>query len=159
MRKTSMRKTSMRKTSINILLLALLFLTELAYSAEHKVQMLNSGAEGYMVFEPSVLTIEPGDSVTFVATDPAHNSASIEGMIPNGAAQWSGKLSEDVTVTFDKAGVYVYQCTPHAMMAMVGVINVGNSKENLKIVKAAAAVKKNSFVTNKERLDIYLSLL
>ncbi len=47
----------------------------------------------------------------------------------------------------------------HAMMAMVGVINVGNSKENLKIVKAAAAVKKNSFVTNKERLDIYLSLL
>ena len=154
-----MRKTSMRKTSINILLLALLFLTELAYSAEHKVQMLNSGAEGYMVFEPSVLTIEPGDSVTFVATDPAHNSASIEGMIPNGAAQWSGKLSEDVTVTFDKAGVYVYQCTPHAMMAMVGVINVGNSKENLKIVKAAAAVKKNSFVTNKERLDIYLSLL
>ena len=149
----------MRKTSINILLLALLFLTELAYSAEHKVQMLNSGAEGYMVFEPSVLTIEPGDSVTFVATDPAHNSASIEGMTPNGAAQWSGKLSEDVTVTFDKAGVYVYQCTPHAMMAMVGVINVGNSKENLKIVKAAAAVKKNSFVTNKERLDIYLSLL
>ena len=121
--------------------------------------MLNSGAEGYMVFEPAVLTIDPGDSVTFVATDLAHNSASIEGMIPDGAARWSGKLSEDVTVTFDKAGVYVYQCTPPAMMAMVGVINVGNKKENLKAVKAAAAVKKTAFVTNKERLDIYLSSL
>ena len=159
MRKTSMRNKSMRNTSINIPLLALLFLTDVAYSAEHKVQMLNSGAEGYMVFEPSVLKIEPGDSVTFVATDPAHNSASIKGMIPLGAAQWSGKLSEDVTVTFDKAGVYVYQCTPHAMMAMVGVINVGNTKENLKTVKAVAAEKKAGFVMNKERLDTYLSLL
>ena len=121
--------------------------------------MLNSGAGGYMVFEPALLTVKRGDSVTFVATDLSHNSASIEGMIPQGAVPWSGKMNEDVTVIFDKEGVYVYQCTPHAMMAMVGVINVGNSKENLKTVKAAAAVKKNGFVTNKERLDIYLSLL
>ena len=112
-----------------------------------------------MVFEPAVLKIELGDSVTFVATDLAHNSASIEGMIPDGAVRWSGKLSEDVTVTFDKTGVYVYECTPHAMMAMVGVINVGNSRENLQSVKVAAADKKSAFVANKDRLDIYLSLL
>ena len=149
----------MGNISIKTSLLALIFLANVAYSSEHKVEMLNSGTEGYMVFEPAVLTIELGDSVTFVATDLAHNSASIEGMIPDGGTQWSGELSEDITVTFDKAGVYVYQCTPHAMMAMVGVINVGDSKKNLESVKAAAAVKKNAFVTNKERLDIYLSLL
>jgi len=39
-------------------------MTNFAYSAEHKVKMLNSGTDGYMVFEPAVLTIEPGDSVT-----------------------------------------------------------------------------------------------
>ena len=154
-----MRKATMRKISTNVLLTALFFTTNFVHSAEHKVKMLNSGTDGFMVFEPAVLTIEPGDSVTFIATDLAHNSASIEGMIPEGAVQWSGKVSEDVTVTLNKAGVYVYQCTPHAMMAMVGVINVGDSKENLKSVKAAAAVKKMAFVTNKERLDVYLSQL
>ena len=118
--------------------------------------MLNSGVEGYMVFEPALLKVKLGDSVTFVATDPSHNSASVEGMIPEGAAPWSGKMSEDITVTFDKAGVYVYQCTPHAMMAMIGVVNVGDTKENLKSVKVAALAKKTDFVTNKERLDNYL---
>ena len=53
---------------------------------------------------------------------------------------------------------YVYRCTPHLMMAMVGVIQVGNNK-NLEDVKLKASQLKNSFVTNKERLDQYLSEL
>ena len=146
----------MKNTARNLLLLILTFLANSGYAANHKVQMLNSGLEGYMVFEPALLTVDPGDSVTFVATDLSHNSASVEGMIPEGAVPWSGKMSEDVTVTFDKNGIYVYQCTPHAMMAMVGVINVGDTKDNLKPIKAAALVKKAGFVTNKERLDNYL---
>ena len=146
----------MKNTSRNFLLLVLTVLANTGYAANHKVQMLNSGVEGYMVFEPASLTVDPGDSVTFVATDLSHNSASIEGMIPEGAVPWSGKMSEDVTVTFDKTGIYVYQCTPHAMMGIVGVIKVGDTKENLTSIKAAALVKKTSFVTNKERLDNYL---
>ena len=146
----------MKNTARNLLLLIRTFLANSGYAANHKVQMLNSGLEGYMVFEPALLTVDPGDSVTFVATDLSHNSASVEGMIPEGAVPWSGKMSEDVTVTFDKNGIYVYQCTPHAMMAMVGVINVGDAKENLKSVKAAAVVIKSAFVTNKDRLDKYL---
>jgi plastocyanin len=54
-------------------------------SQDHVVKMLNQGSEGFMVFEPAVLKILPGDSVTFEATDAAHNSASISGMIPEGA--------------------------------------------------------------------------
>jgi pseudoazurin len=146
----------MKNVPKTLLLIFSILLTNFGYAAQHKVQMLNSGAEGYMVFEPSLLTVEPGDSVTFVATDLSHNSASVEGMIPEGVAPWSGKISEDITVTFDKTGIYVYQCTPHAMMAMVGVINVGNTQENLRSVKAAAVVKKAAFVTNKDRLDNYL---
>jgi hypothetical protein len=41
--------------------------------------------------------------------------------------------------TFDKEGVYAYQCTPHAVMAMVGVIQVGEDKSNLDEVKIAAS--------------------
>ena len=125
----------------------------------YEVQMLNQGSEGYMVFEPSVIKIQKGDSVTFKATDAAHNSASIDGMIPAGAKVWNSKLSQDITVTFDVEGIYGYQCTPHAMMAMIGLIQVGENKDNLESVKAAAQKFKATFVMNQDRFDNYLSQL
>jgi len=51
-------------------------------SEVHTVKMLNQGSTGVMVFEPAVLKINVGDTVTFEATDAAHNSASIPGMLP-----------------------------------------------------------------------------
>jgi pseudoazurin len=125
----------------------------------YEVKMLNQGSEGYMVFEPSVLKIKKGDTVTFKATDAAHNSASIKGMIPSGAEDWNGKLSQDISVTFNVEGVYGYQCTPHMMMAMVGIIEVGGNQSNLESVKTAAQKIKSAFVMNQERLDEYLSQL
>ena len=124
----------------------------------HEVKMLNSGADGIMVFEPAVIKISKGDTVNFVATDMSHNSASLDGMIPAGADSWNGALSQDISITFTEEGVYVYQCTPHAMMAMVGVIQVGEAV-NLDTVKAEASQKKSIFVSNTDRLDEYLSQL
>ena len=124
----------------------------------HEVKMLNSGADGIMVFEPAVIKISKGDTVNFVATDMSHNSASLDGMIPAGADSWNGALSQDISITFTEEGVYVYQCTPHAMMAMVGVIQVGEAV-NLDAVKAEASQKKSIFVSNTDRLDEYLSQL
>ena len=98
-----------------------------SFSEAHVVKMLNSGKEGMMVFEPAVLTIKKGDTVKFVATDVSHNSSSVDGMIPEGATPWIGALSQDIEVTLTKEGIYVYQCTPHNMMAMVGVIKVKSS--------------------------------
>ncbi|MFL2753612.1 MAG: pseudoazurin [Gammaproteobacteria bacterium] len=118
--------------------------------------MLNAGVDGFMVFEPAVLKVNKGDTINFIATDMAHNSESISGMIPVGAQTWSGKMSADVSVTLDTEGVYVYKCTPHMMMAMVGVIQVGNAS-NIDEVKSAADSLKATFVTNKDRLTQYLS--
>jgi pseudoazurin len=97
-----------------------------ARAAEHQVQMLNKGAEGPMVFEPSFLKIAPGDTVRFMATDKGHNVLSIEGMSPDGATPFNGKMSEDVAVTFDKPGVYGFECKPHYGMGLVGLIVVGD---------------------------------
>jgi pseudoazurin len=97
-----------------------------AGAAEHEVKMLNKGAEGPMAFEPSFLTIAPGDSVRFVAADKGHNVLSIEGMSPEGAAPFSGKMNEDITVTFDKPGAYGFECKPHYGMGMVGLVIVGD---------------------------------
>jgi pseudoazurin len=146
--------------NMKIFLITLFLSFNLYIQAEnYEVKMLNQGSEGYMVFEPSVLKIKKGDTVTFKATDAAHNSASIKGMIPSGAEDWNGKLSQDISVTFNVEGVYGYQCTPHMMMAMVGIIEVGGNQSNLESVKTAAQKIKSAFVMNQERLDEYLSQL
>ena len=135
----------------------MLFIQFDLYGANHSVKMLNQGSSGVMVFEPAYLKINIGDSVTFESTDAAHNSASIPGMIPSSASSWNGGLSQDITVMFDVAGIYGYQCTPHSMMAMVGVIQVGDDKSNLDSAKAVAQQFKSSFVMNQTRLDDLLS--
>ena len=140
-----------------LLLITLLISNYHMYGANFEVKMLNQGQDGVMVFEPSLLKINAGATVTFKATDAAHNSASIPGMIPNGASSWNGELSRDISVTFDVPGIYGYQCTPHAMMAMVGVIQVDNNTENLDAVKIAASTFKTTFVMNQSRLDDLLS--
>ena len=146
--------TLLKKLSFSLILSFICIdLTSEAYT----VKMLNQGATGVMVFEPAFLKINVGDTVTFESTDAAHNSASIPGMIPSGASPWNGQLSRDISVTFEIPGVYGYQCTPHAMMAMVGVIQVGDDNSNIETAKSVALQFKSSFVMNQTRLDEYLS--
>jgi pseudoazurin len=111
-----------------------------------------------MIFEPAVIKVSKGDTIHFKAVDMSHNSASIEGMIPDGAQSWNGTINQDISVTLDQEGVYVYQCAPHAMMAMVGVIQVGEAV-NMDAVINAADDKKSGFISNTDRLDEYLSRL
>ena len=60
--------------------------------------------------------------------------------------------------SLDTEGVYVYQCDPHVMMAMIGVIQVGEAV-NMNEIKTASNSLKSSFVMNAERIDTYLSQL
>ncbi len=131
---------------------------ELSEGSEHIVKMLNMGDGGAMIFEPAVIKVSKGDTIHFKATDVSHNSETIPGMIPAGADGWMGALNEDISITIDSEGVYVYQCNPHAMLAMVGVIQVGEAV-NLDDVKAAAQDRKSTFVSNSDRLNDYLAQL
>tara|TARA_B100001093_G_scaffold361880_1_gene346630 strand:- start:1406 stop:1855 length:450 start_codon:yes stop_codon:yes gene_type:complete len=146
----------MKKILFPIIFTALTVITSYAAGEDFEVTMLNQGTDGVMVFEPSVLSISVGDTVTFKPTNPGHNSASIAGMIPSGAISWDGGMSQEVKVTFTEEGTYVYQCTPHLMMAMVGVITVGDASVNLSSVKDAASDKKSEFMMSSQRLDNYL---
>src|SRR5262245_22164269 len=73
-----------------------------------------------MCFTPNALTIQPGDSVTFVNTDP---------MIHNvGGTLWGSyddlKPGDTFTATFDQPGIYPYACSYD--FGMTGAIVVGN---------------------------------
>ena len=109
-----------------------------AAAKDHQVKMLNKGARGAMVFEPALVNVAPGDTVTFVATDKGHNAEIISGMIPAGAAPFKGKMNQDLTVKFSKPGVYGYKCLPHYGMGMVGAVIVGNPGANAASAKAVS---------------------
>ena len=104
---------------------ALLLLGGAAAAAEIEVEMLNKGSDGVMVFEPSLVKIEPGDTVKFISTDKGHNAETINGMLPEGAAPFVGKVNQDIAVSFDKPGVYGVKCLPHYGMGMVALVVVG----------------------------------
>tara|TARA_B100000700_G_scaffold295820_1_gene359071 strand:+ start:328 stop:789 length:462 start_codon:yes stop_codon:yes gene_type:complete len=133
-----------------------IFISGNVLSAEHVVKMLSNLKGQSMVFEPPVLTINPGDSVKWVATNPGHNTASIDGMLPQGANPWNGGINEELVVKFDKEGVYGYKCTPHYILGMAGFIVVGNANSNLEAVKKAANDAQSKFAMNKTRLSDYL---
>lgn len=130
----------------------------LSEGSEHTVQMLNSGEGGNMIFEPAVIKVSKGDTIHFKAVDMSHNSASVDALMPSGASAWAGAMNQDISVTLDVEGVYVYQCDPHAMMAMIGVVQVGEAV-NIDEVRGAADEYKSNFMMNADRLTSYLAQL
>lgn len=88
-------------------------------------------------FVPSIVTIKPGDTVKW-STMAAHDTVSVEGMIPEGAQGWKSQMGEDFSVTLETPGAYVYKCSPHVSLGMTGVVVVGEgTPANLEQIKAS----------------------
>ena len=139
----------MKLRSVTLAAALLLSVPAFSMAADFEVKMLNKGAEGAMVFEPAGLKIAPGDTVTFIPTDKGHNAEAIKGMIPEGAAEFKGKINEEIKVTFDVPGLYGIKCAPHLGMGMVAAILVGDGPAaNLDAFNAAKLPKKA-----RERID------
>jgi len=96
-----------------------------------EIEMLTRDPDGsgMQVFRPRLVEAEVGDTVTFVPTDPTHQSSSIEGMVPEGARGWEGEINQEVSYVLPEPGVYGYQCVPHYAAGMVGMIVVGDESE------------------------------
>ena len=101
------------------IMVAIVLGPSIAYAAE--IQM---GAVGMLVFEPCELTINVGDTVTFVNNElPPHNVmfADHQELSHSDLAFVAG---ESFDVTFEQPGDYSFQCDPHAGAGMKGVIHV-----------------------------------
>jgi len=125
-----------------------------AWAANFEVQMLNKGEAGAMVFEPALVNVAVGDTVTFLPTDKGHNAETIKDMLPEGAEPFKGVMGKEVVVTFTVPGAYGIKCAPHYAMGMVGLVVVGDAPANLDAVKAVKNPKKAQ-----ERLDAEFALL
>ncbi|WP_314909297.1 pseudoazurin [Cardiobacterium hominis] len=143
----------MKKT----LILTAVLLASAAHAAEHEVKMLDIGSDkAPMVFEPAVLKIAPGDTVTFIPTNKGHNVESK--IVPEGAETFKSELDEKYSVKLEKEGVYVYVCPPHSMMNMAGVIQVGEAT-NMEAVQKALPKLERRAMSNKGRLTKYVEEL
>jgi pseudoazurin len=108
-----------------------------ANAAEYDMKTLNMSPHGGMFqFDPTLLRIQPGDTVHFVAKDKGHDVQSIAGMIPDGAEPFKGEMNKDLTVTLINPGVYGVECTPHYAMGMVALIIVDDPSANLEKAEA-----------------------
>lgn len=102
-----------------------------AFAATHEVKMYNRNENGPMIYEPQFLKIAPGDSVRFIPTQPSHNAATIDKMIPEDADSFKSKINEDFTTVLTVPGSYGIKCSPHYAMGMVMIIHVGDDAETV----------------------------
>lgn len=89
-------------------------------------------------FEPLVAYVQPGESVSWTSME-AHNVETLNTMIPEGGIEFNSPIGENVTETFDTAGIYVYKCTPHWGARMGGVVVVGKPGNAQEILDAYLA--------------------
>lgn len=125
-----------------------------ALAAEHVVRMLNIGSDGAtMVFEPAFVRAEVGDTVRFVPETSGHYVRSLA--VPAGASNWQSSEDQAYTVTLGQPGLYFYQCPPHLMMGMIGLIQAGPAA-NLAAVQASMQAQKGRMYSNSQRVDALL---
>ncbi len=145
----------MKKTFpiLSALCASLLFAATPSQAAEHVVQMLNNGKDGGMVFEPAFLQVEVGDTVVFEPTNSGHYVRSLA--VPEGVTPWKSELDQKFSVTIDKEGLYFYDCPPHLMMAMIGMIQAGEAS-NREAVEKAVKANRGRMMMNGKRADALL---
>ena len=116
------------KYILSTLLIGALSIT--LHAKEVVVEMLNKRPDGAkMVYSEDVTKIEAGDTIKWVPTSKGHNVEFLGG--PDGATL-PGKsgLNKEVSIKFDKPGVYLYVCTPHKVMGMIALVVVGGDTSN-----------------------------
>ena len=105
----------------------------LSAKAEEKepliIEMLNKRGKEKMLYGQDVAKIEVGQTITWTPDSKGHNVQFVS--VPEGVEKVKSKLSKEFSYTFEQEGVYLYVCTPHASMGMIGVVVVGDSDVNL----------------------------
>ena len=127
------------------LLLTIIFLSSLfsgsVFAKTVEVEMLNRSGKNIMVFSKRVVNISSGDNIFWKSTDKGHNVEFVT--VPDGVKGFKSKIGKNANYTFTKPGVYLYQCTPHKMMGMIGIVIVDDDYKNLDLVKKTKMIGKS----------------
>ena len=122
---------------INKVLLLILMLTfsSFANAKTVEIEMLNKLGKERMLYSIKLVEVDVNDKIIWKSTTKGHNVEFV--VMPKGVKKFKSKINKDATYEFKVPGIYLYQCTPHKAMGMIGIVVVGNDKSNLDAVKKA----------------------
>jgi plastocyanin len=129
----------MKRVVQSILAFAFLLVASSSEAATHIVQMLN----GPPRFSPKTLTVQAGDTVTWVNDFTVAHDTVCEGV-------WASPLftQSSYSFTFNIApGNYNYVCTPHVPQGMVGTITVVAAPNNAPTARIVSPANGATFLT------------
>lgn len=117
-------------------------LTTSAYAADMTIDMLNKDADGNkMVYSKDIARIAVGETITWLPASKGHNVHFISA--PAGVDLVKSKMNKEFSYTFEKEGIYLYQCTPHKSMGMIALVIVGENTDNIDSARKAKVVGKS----------------
>lgn len=105
-----------------------------AKAEDMSIDMLNKKGKEKMVYSEEIARISAGDTITWLPASKGHNVQFV--LVPDGAEKVKSKIGDEFSYTFEQEGVYLYVCTPHATMGMIGVVMVGNTPTDINLAEA-----------------------
>ena len=101
------------------------------FSFAETIQIDFTADDSYSI---EVAKIDVGDTIEWLPKNEGHNVEFLGGPDFNSLPEKSD-LNAFYSVTFKFPGVYLYHCTPHGNMGMLGLVIVGNDFHNLKDIE------------------------
>ena len=118
-------KTFMRIIFTLLIFLNLVIISKAALAETIQIEFTENDS-----YSLEIAYIDAGDTIEWLPKNEGHNVEFIVGPkmdeLPN-----NSKMNEFHSVLFKTPGVYLYGCTPHLNMGMLGLIIVGNDFHNL----------------------------
>ena len=130
-----------------ILIIFILFYSSMSYGKTIEIDMLNKFGKEKMVYSIKVAKIDLNDKIIWKHISKGHNVEFI-GM-PKGVKKFKTKINKKAEYEFKKPGIYLYQCTPHKAMGMIGIVVVGGDKSNLEKIKKVKLYGKSKKIFKK----------
>ena len=118
-----------------LLLIFMLTFSSFAQAKTVEIEMLNKLGKERMLYSVKLAEVDVNDKIIWKSTTKGHNVEFV--VMPKGVKKFKSKINKDATYEFKVPGIYLYQCTPHKAMGMIGIVIVGNDKSNLDAVKKA----------------------
>tara|TARA_B100000902_G_scaffold387089_1_gene430651 strand:+ start:790 stop:1215 length:426 start_codon:yes stop_codon:yes gene_type:complete len=99
-------------------------------SKEIIIDMLNKRDDGQrMVFSQDLVKVAVGDTVKWLPTEPGHNVEFVAA--PDGVSlPAKSYINKEFSMKFETPGIYLYVCSPHSIMGMIGLVIVGDDTSN-----------------------------
>ena len=108
-----------------------LFIMSSKFAFAETIQIDFTADDSYSI---EVAKIDVGDTIEWLPKNKGHNVEFLGGPDFNSLPEKSD-LNSFYSVTFDFPEVYLYHCTPHGNMGMLGLVIVGNDFHNLKDIE------------------------